>query len=90
MPGYKDLGISTVDNVDIDYRQGGNDICHRWNGRTLWNSKHFRKYNSSFSWCSWRVNRRDNMEEKGRLVCVVPVYNESDLIVNTIESLKKK
>ncbi|MST99910.1 glycosyltransferase family 2 protein [Tissierella pigra] len=29
------------------------------------------------------------MEEKGRLVCVVPVYNESDLIVNTIESLKK-
>lgn len=29
------------------------------------------------------------MQKIGRLVCVVPVYNESDLIVNTIENLKK-
>ncbi|CAK7016194.1 glycosyltransferase family 2 protein [uncultured Tissierella sp.] len=29
------------------------------------------------------------MEKKGRLVCVVPVYNEADLIVDTVEGLKK-
>ena len=29
------------------------------------------------------------MLNKGKLVCVVPVYNESDLIVDTIENLKK-
>lgn len=29
------------------------------------------------------------MNKKGRIVCVVPVYNEADLIINTIESLKK-
>lgn len=28
------------------------------------------------------------MEKKGRLVCVVPVYNEADLIADTIENLK--
>lgn len=35
------------------------------------------------------MSRRDNMKQKGRLVCVVPVYNESDLIVDTVENLKK-
>lgn len=29
------------------------------------------------------------MQKTGKLVCVVPVYNEADLIVNTIASLKK-
>lgn len=29
------------------------------------------------------------MLKKGKLVCVVPVYNEADLIVDTIENLKK-
>lgn len=29
------------------------------------------------------------MLKEGKVVCVVPVYNESDLIVGTIESLKK-
>lgn len=29
------------------------------------------------------------MNKEGKLVCVVPVYNEADLIVDTVESLKK-
>lgn len=29
------------------------------------------------------------MQKVGRVVCVVPVYNEADLIVNTINNLKK-
>lgn len=29
------------------------------------------------------------MDIKGRLICAVPVYNEGDLIIDTIESLKK-
>lgn len=29
------------------------------------------------------------MQKKGKLVCVVPVYNEADLIVSTVENLKK-
>lgn len=29
------------------------------------------------------------MQKVGKLVCVVPVYNEADLIVNTINNLKK-
>ena len=29
------------------------------------------------------------MKKNGKLVCVVPVYNEADLIMDTIESLRK-
>ncbi|WP_313756462.1 glycosyltransferase family 2 protein [Tissierella sp.] len=29
------------------------------------------------------------MQKRGKLICVVPVYNEADLIIDTVENLKK-